>query len=125
MWIVVTAVDLFLDAPRPARMDHRGRADNQNGGGGGGGGAEAVVLAPPPKNINCAPSNNLNVHYPHFATAKEMYQHLREITQPVRRKIRLDGHAVGRVAVRESQPNAPSGDASCFPKPTFFAHTRF
>ena len=33
--------------------------------------------------VNCAPSKNLNVAYPHFATAKEMYQHLREITKPV------------------------------------------
>jgi len=35
----------------------------------------------PPK---CAPSKNLNTGFPHFATAKEMYAHLREITQPVR-----------------------------------------
>lgn len=32
--------------------------------------------------IKCAPSKNLNTAYPHFATAKEMYAHLREITQP-------------------------------------------
>lgn len=30
----------------------------------------------------CAPSKNLNAAYPHFATAKEMYEHLREITKP-------------------------------------------
>lgn len=30
----------------------------------------------------CSPSTNLNVEYPHFATAKEMYAHLREITKP-------------------------------------------
>lgn len=32
--------------------------------------------------IKCAPSKNLNTAYPHFATAREMYAHLREITQP-------------------------------------------
>ena len=31
--------------------------------------------------IKCAPSKNLNTAYPHFATAREMYAHLREITQ--------------------------------------------
>ena len=31
--------------------------------------------------ISCAPSKNLNSAFPHFATAKEMYQHLREITK--------------------------------------------
>jgi hypothetical protein len=36
------------------------------------------------KKIRYAPSNNLNVAYPHFDTAKEMYAHLRSITQPVR-----------------------------------------
>jgi hypothetical protein len=29
------------------------------------------------------PSTNLNVTYPHFATAQEMYAHLRQITAPV------------------------------------------
>lgn len=33
--------------------------------------------------VKCAPSKNLNSAYPQFATAKEMYAHLREITQPV------------------------------------------
>jgi hypothetical protein len=37
---------------------------------------------PPPR--KCAPSRNLNVAYPHFDTAKEMYEHLLEITEPVR-----------------------------------------
>ncbi|KAL9178422.1 hypothetical protein ACHAXT_003752 [Thalassiosira profunda] len=32
--------------------------------------------------VKCSPSKNLNVGFPHFATAKEMYRHLREITQP-------------------------------------------
>ena len=32
--------------------------------------------------IKCAPSRNLNVGFPHFATAREMYDHLREITKP-------------------------------------------
>uniref|UniRef100_A0A7S4VU00 Thymidylate synthase/dCMP hydroxymethylase domain-containing protein n=1 Tax=Ditylum brightwellii TaxID=49249 RepID=A0A7S4VU00_9STRA len=31
--------------------------------------------------IQCAPSNNLNVGFPHFPTAKEMYTHLRSITK--------------------------------------------
>lgn len=35
-------------------------------------------------NIVCAPSKNLNTSFLHFATAKEMYAHLLEITQPVR-----------------------------------------
>ena len=30
----------------------------------------------------CAPSKNLNVGYPHFKTAAEMYSYLREVTQP-------------------------------------------
>lgn len=30
----------------------------------------------------CAPSKNLNVGFPHFPTAREMYVHLREITLP-------------------------------------------
>ncbi len=30
----------------------------------------------------CAPSKNLNVGYPHFKTAAEMYSFLREVTQP-------------------------------------------
>ena len=33
--------------------------------------------------MKCAPSKNLNVAYPQFETAKEMYAHLREITKPV------------------------------------------
>ena len=32
--------------------------------------------------VQCAPGKNLNSAYPQFATAHEMYQHLREITQP-------------------------------------------
>jgi hypothetical protein len=32
--------------------------------------------------LQCAPSKNLNSAYPHFATAAEMYAHLREITKP-------------------------------------------
>jgi hypothetical protein len=36
----------------------------------------------------CAPSRNLNVSYPSFAAAREMYDHLREITKPVRSKTR-------------------------------------
>jgi hypothetical protein len=34
--------------------------------------------------IKCAPSRNLNTGFLHFPTAKEMYDHLREITKPVR-----------------------------------------
>jgi hypothetical protein len=30
--------------------------------------------------VNCAPANNLNVGYPQFATAKEMYHRLIELT---------------------------------------------
>eukprot|EP00310_Coccolithus_braarudii_P005280 CAMPEP_0183358732 /NCGR_PEP_ID=MMETSP0164_2-20130417/50082_1 /TAXON_ID=221442 /ORGANISM="Coccolithus pelagicus ssp braarudi, Strain PLY182g" /LENGTH=215 /DNA_ID=CAMNT_0025532675 /DNA_START=17 /DNA_END=664 /DNA_ORIENTATION=- len=30
----------------------------------------------------CAPSKNLNSGFPHFANAKELYAHLREITKP-------------------------------------------
>ena len=30
----------------------------------------------------CAPSKNLNTGFPHFATAAELYAHIREITQP-------------------------------------------
>mmetsp|Transcript_62080 Transcript_62080/g.183464 ORF Transcript_62080/g.183464 Transcript_62080/m.183464 type:complete len:98 (-) Transcript_62080:1962-2255(-) len=30
----------------------------------------------------CAPSRNLNTAFQHFATAHEMYAHLREITKP-------------------------------------------
>src|SRR5210317_504666 len=33
-------------------------------------------------NKKCAPSKNLNVGFPHFPTAREMYDHLREITKP-------------------------------------------
>lgn len=33
-----------------------------------------------PTVIQCAPSNNLNVGYPQFATAKEMYSRLIELT---------------------------------------------
>ena len=36
----------------------------------------------------CTPSRNLNAAYPHFDTAKELYAHLREITQPVRTYMR-------------------------------------
>jgi len=32
--------------------------------------------------VKCAPSKNLNVGFPHFQSAKEMYLHLREITKP-------------------------------------------
>ena len=32
--------------------------------------------------VKCAPSKNLNVGFPHFATGKDMYDHLREITKP-------------------------------------------
>lgn len=41
---------------------------------------------PPPAVVRCcdAPSRNLNAAHPHFATAKEMHAHLREITRPVR-----------------------------------------
>ena len=39
-------------------------------------------LPPPKKKLKCAPSKNLNVGFPHFSTAKELYKHLREITQP-------------------------------------------
>eukprot|EP00957_Ditylum_brightwellii_P091972 7002554-Ditylum_brightwellii.AAC.1 len=31
--------------------------------------------------IQCAPSNNLNIGFPHFPTAKEMYTHLCSITK--------------------------------------------
>lgn len=31
---------------------------------------------------SCAPSRNLNVAYPQFDTAKDLYDHLREITKP-------------------------------------------
>lgn len=33
------------------------------------------------KEIRCAPSLNLNSHFPHFRTAHELYDHLRAITQ--------------------------------------------
>lgn len=33
-------------------------------------------------NKKCAPSKNLNVGFPHFPTAREMYNHLRDITKP-------------------------------------------
>mmetsp|Transcript_19986 Transcript_19986/g.28897 ORF Transcript_19986/g.28897 Transcript_19986/m.28897 type:complete len:215 (+) Transcript_19986:99-743(+) len=32
--------------------------------------------------VTCAPSKNLNVGYPHFDTASEMYDYLREVTKP-------------------------------------------
>lgn len=32
--------------------------------------------------MKCAPSKNLNIGFPHFATASEMYDHLREISYP-------------------------------------------
>lgn len=32
--------------------------------------------------VKCAPSKNLNVGFPHFATGKAMYDYLREITKP-------------------------------------------
>lgn len=33
-----------------------------------------------PKEVKCAPSNNLNVGFPHFKTAKELYESLLELT---------------------------------------------
>jgi hypothetical protein len=36
--------------------------------------------------IKCAPSKNLNTGFPHFATAKELYAHLLEITAPVSKR---------------------------------------
>jgi hypothetical protein len=41
-----------------------------------------TTTEPPAPAIKCAPSNNLNVGYPHFATASEMYDYLREISKP-------------------------------------------
>jgi hypothetical protein len=32
--------------------------------------------------IKCVPSKNLNGGFPHFATAKELYEHILEITKP-------------------------------------------
>eukprot|EP00563_Minutocellus_polymorphus_P017140 CAMPEP_0197719930 /NCGR_PEP_ID=MMETSP1434-20131217/3471_1 /TAXON_ID=265543 /ORGANISM="Minutocellus polymorphus, Strain CCMP3303" /LENGTH=229 /DNA_ID=CAMNT_0043304719 /DNA_START=21 /DNA_END=711 /DNA_ORIENTATION=- len=40
---------------------------------------EAAAAAAP---VKCAPSKNLNVGFPHFDTARELYAHLREITKP-------------------------------------------
>jgi hypothetical protein len=39
--------------------------------------------------IKCAPSKNLNSAFPHFATAKEVYAHLLEITAPVSNRFSL------------------------------------
>jgi hypothetical protein len=39
--------------------------------------------------IKCAPSKNLNSAFPHFATAKELYAHLLEITAPVSNRFSL------------------------------------
>ena len=35
------------------------------------------------QNMNCPPSVNLNTHFPHFKTARELYAHLRDITKQV------------------------------------------
>ena len=36
---------------------------------------------PPTKKLKCAPSNNLNVGFPHFQTAKQLYERLLELTK--------------------------------------------
>ena len=35
----------------------------------------------PTKKLKCAPSNNLNVGFPHFPTAKELYERLLDLTK--------------------------------------------
>jgi len=32
--------------------------------------------------VKCAPAKNLNTGFPHFQTARELYAHIRSITEP-------------------------------------------
>ena len=72
------------------------------------------------KKVNCAPSKNLNTSFPHFPTAKELYAHLREITQP-------GGEFVVRNfvgVIEDISPNASLVETPLFPKGALDYYTK-
>jgi hypothetical protein len=68
----------------------------------------------------CAPSKNLNVGYPHFPTAAEMYAYLREVTLP-------GGEYVVRNfvgVIDDISPKASTVETDLFPKGALDYYTK-
>ena len=73
------------------------------------------------KEIKCAPSRNLNTGFLHFATAREMYDHLRQISQSADKEF-VVRNFVG--VIEDISPQASLVETELFPAGALLYYTK-